>query len=155
MRLSLVILSTLPLVVGIGACGDDDDQTTASARTTDAYCADLNANQDDEGPTEAFFEEHPDPTLEDWAEGLPDIIARAQDTRDRLAAIRPSSELAEEHDAMVDRLDAVIASFETSLGAARAGDQDAYDAEERRNQDENVPALESAFQDLADACGAE
>lgn len=155
MRRSLAVLSTLPLVVGVAACGDDDDPATASVRTTEAYCADLSATQGEEGPTDAFFEEHPDPTLEDWADGLPDVIARAQDARDRLSAIRPSAELAQEHDATVDSLDAVIASFKASLDAAGAGDQAAFEAEEERNQGENVPALDAAFQDLADACGTE
>jgi hypothetical protein len=153
MRRSLLIAATLPLVVGIAACGDDDNQAVASARTTEAYCADLRAVQDDEGPTEAFFAEHPDPTLEDWAAGLPDIIARAKEGRDRFAAIRPSDELADERRALVDSLNAVIASFEAGLDKARAGDQAAFDAEEQRNQGENVPALESAFQALTKVCG--
>ena len=154
MHRSLIIVATLPLVVGVAACGDDDDdQAAASARTTEEYCADLRADLDGEGPTDAFFEEHPDPTLEDWAEGLPDIIARAEEGRDRFAAIVPSAELADERQDLLDGLDTVIASFEAGLAAARAGDQAAYDAEEQRNQDENVPVLETAFQALTDACG--
>jgi hypothetical protein len=156
MRRVLIIVATLPLVVGIAACGDDDDdQAAASARTTDAYCADLSANQDEEGPTDAFFEQYPDPTIEDWAEGLPGIIARAQDGRDQFAAITPSADLAGERQTLLNALDAVIATFERSLELATAGDQDAFDAEERRNQDENLPALGSAFEALEDACSVD
>lgn len=152
MRRVSIILAVLPFLVGVAAC-DDDDEAKAPARTTKAYCAELGANEDEGGPTDAFFEQYPDPTLENWAEGLPGIIAKAQDGRDQFAGVTPSAELADERQAALDAFDAVNASFERSLELARAGDQAGFDAEERRNQDENLPALGSAFQAMEESCG--
>lgn len=154
MRRSL-LAATLPLVIGLAACGDDDDDsaTAAAARTDAEYCAGLEGLPDDGGPTEAFFEAHPDPTMTDWAGGLPDIIARSKDTRDHFAEVEPSPGLGDERQAVLDALDAVTRSFGASLDAAEAGDQAAFDAEEAKNQDENVPALMTAFEEIETACG--
>src|SRR5687768_17734568 len=85
MRRSLLIAATMPLVLGLASCGDDDDDpaTAAAARTDAAYCTDLEALPDEGGPTDAFFEAHPDPTMADWAEGLPDIIATSKESRNQ------------------------------------------------------------------------
>ena len=157
MRRALIIAAFTPLVV-LASCGDDDDgaaNSAAAARTDAEYCADLEALPDDGGPTDAFFEAHPNPTLADWADGLPDVIARSTKGRDQFAEIEPSVGLADERQTLLDAFDAIIASFETSLDAARAGDQEAFDAEEARNQDENVPALTEAFEGLQTGCEAD
>lgn len=57
----------------------------------------------------------------------------------------PSEDMSDEREAVLGALDAVIGSFEASLDAAEAGDRDRFDREEARNQDENLPAMESAF----------
>jgi hypothetical protein len=155
MNRALIIVATLPLAVIVASCGDDDDADTVAAARTDAqYCSDLQALPTGEGPTDAFFAAHPDPTLEDWAEGLPDVIETAKSQRDEFAAIDPSTGLADERQALLDAFGGVISSFESSLDAAEAGDQDAFDAEEKANQDTNVPALMDAFEALTGACGA-
>jgi hypothetical protein len=134
---------------------DDAAAATSAKAPTDAQvCADLKALPDEGGPTDELFKEHPDPTLDDWAAGLPDVIDKAQHGRDRLAAVEPSPALADERQAALDAFDGVIASFEKALDAAKAHDQHAFDAEEAKNQDDNVPKLMDAFNTLMTACGA-
>jgi len=153
MRRAFVIAVSFPLAVGLVSCGDDDDGSAAATRTDAEYCAELRTLPEGGGPTDEFFEKFPDPTLADWAEGLPDVIDTATEQRDALAEVPPSAGLADERQAVLDAFDDVIASFGVSLDAAKAGDQDTFDAEERRNQDENVPALMEAVQPLMRECG--
>lgn len=143
-------IAVLGTAVTLGtACSDDEEPTT------EAYCEDLRALPEGDDPTAAFFADHPDPALEDWADGLPAIIATIQDSRDQFADVEPSAELADRRESAVQAMDVVLGSFEDALEAASANDQAEFDRLEAENQDENVPALMAAMAGLGDACGIE
>jgi hypothetical protein len=152
MRRALLIAATVPVIVSLASCGDDDDD---GDRTVAAYCADLQAldDGDEGGPIDAIFEEYGDsPTLANWAAFLPGAIDEMQSTRDEFADVEPPEELEDEREGFLAALDAVIGSFEDSLDAAEAGDQAEFDRLEVENQDENVPAMGAAMQAVMDAC---
>jgi hypothetical protein len=136
----------------VAACSDDD-----ADRTTAAYCEDLKVldDGDEGGPTDAFFEAHPDPTMEDWAEALPGMIDDIKASRDEFADIEPSADMKRERSAFLDAMDAFIASFEDSLAAAKAGDQAEFDRLEAENQDKNAPAIGAGMEAVASACGVD
>lgn len=149
-RLGVVALSLSVLAAGVG-CSDDDE-----GRSTTAYCDDLEALGGDEGrPTDHIFEMYGDePSLAEWAAGLPEAISIARGSRNGFADVAPSEELGDERKRLLAAFDRVIGSFEASLEAARAGDQDAFGGHEVENQDELVPAMDAAMQELVEACGA-
>jgi hypothetical protein len=139
-----------------GACSDDDDDDAAP--TTEEYCAALAAlpEGDGGGPTDAIFEEFgDDPTLAEWAEGLPAAITEMQSFRDTIAGVRPSDELADEYRTAVDAIDRVVGNFEDSRDAAAAGDQAAFDSLGTDNQDNAVPAMFEAIGAVASRCGGD
>jgi hypothetical protein len=142
--LALALVAAAALAAG---CGDDP------APTTEAYCTSLQALPQGGDPLGDFFREHPDPTLEDWAAVLPEVIPNMRESLDRFAAVEPSAELADEKAAFVGALGTVIENFEQASAAASAGDQARFDELETRNQDENVPAMESAMEAVTGACG--
>jgi hypothetical protein len=155
-RTNWVLVLVMAVGPGLGgACSDDDDD---AAPTTEAYCAALAAlpEGDGSGPTDAIFEEFgDDPTLAEWAEGLPAAIAEMRSFRDTLAGVTPSDDLANEYRAAIDAMDRVVGNFEDSRDAAAAGDQAAFDLLEVENQDNAVPAMFEAIGAVASGCGGD
>ena len=160
------------VLVGVSACSDDgDDATTATGAadpvsapggadpTVFVYCTSMDAAFTDSGfndvpsELEAFFTEHPDPTLDDWAAFLPDTIATVDSVVVALEAVTPPADLAEAHQTLIASVSAVGDAYEDGLAAADAGDQAAYDASESLNQAVASPAMEEAFGPLGEACG--
>lgn len=160
------LLAAGALVLALGACSSDDgggesaaaDQTTTTAAadgvSLDSYCT---AIQDAAGGGEPgfdqFFADHPDPTLEDWAGFLPDVVDQMDATITAIDAVEPAPEAAEAQADVVAAMTTVKDSFAASLADAEAGDQEAFDAEEATNQNENVPAMEASFTVVKDLCG--
>jgi hypothetical protein len=146
-RLAAASAVSMTLVV---ACGDD-------APSTAAYCEDLAALDDGSGggPVDVIFERYGDnPTLDEWAEGLPEVLEVVRDFRGEFAAIEPSADLEDERAAALGALDAVVRNFEGSLEAAEAGDQEAFDRHEAANHGELSPAMGEAMARLVEACEA-
>lgn len=162
------LIAILPgvLVLGLAACGSDDSATaatdavtttsaTATAPTTEAFCAELATRTGDDGPFSAFYDRYGDnPTLDDWATGYTLVTDAIDGYLEQMAGLHPSAEA-------VPLLDTVAADFQTvkqnvidGADAARAGDQAAFDAIEAKNQAEAVPAVIQAFSDLTALCGA-
>jgi hypothetical protein len=170
----LIVNGSAALLLLLIGCGDDDTSsaTTDATETTvttpagtgsasadltpeeAAYCAELAALPDSGDPGfDAFFTEHPEPTLEDWAEFLPGVV---DDLRTGLAAfdaVEPPPSLADARQDVHDAMSAVADSFDAALAAAEAGDQAAYDAAEAENQGGLSATMEEAMNALGGVCG--
>lgn len=147
---------TAPADTDVSAPGETTPVASDLTPEEAAYCAELQALPEGGDPGfEAFFAEHPEPTLEDWAEFLPGPIADMRAGIEPFAAIEPPPSMAEMHQDVNDALTAVAESFEEALAAAEAGDQAGYDAAEAANQNELTPAMEESMAVLGGACGLE
>jgi hypothetical protein len=147
----------------LGACGSDsDDAATTTTRAPAATAAPTTEPEPttkptttatDDAPTtaefctaadkafggfepgiDAIFEDHPEPTLADWAAFLPGPTKEFDAVIARLEKVEPSAEAADELAAAIDAMQAVADNFHDSIDAAEAGDQVAFDAAERANQ---------------------
>lgn len=171
MRRLIVNGSAVLLLLLIG-CSDDDDAsaTTAATESTtagetqagsvdltpeeEAYCAELAALPDSGDPGfDAFFAEHPEPTLADWAEFLPGVVDSIRAGLADFDAVDPPASLADAHQDVSEAMTAVADSLDAALTAAEAGDQAAYDAAEAENQGGLSATMEEAMSALGGVCG--
>ena len=135
----------------LGGCSSD----SAPAPSDQAFCADAKAAFGDYQPGfDAIFDEHPEPTLEQWAAFLPSPTKAFDEVRTRVEAVDVSPGLADEFAAATDAMDTVSANYHRSIDTARAGDQAAFTAVEDKNQNTDLPAMGKAFDSLKAACGA-
>ena len=164
MRKLIVAGSAALLLVLVGCSGDDDDTDNATSETTEAatgeltadeaaYCADLEALPDEDPGFDAFFTEHPEPTLDDWAEFLPGVVEQLRSSVEDFDAIEPPASFVDAHQSLSGAMTEVADSLDAALAAAEAGDQAAYDAAEAENQGELSPALDEAMSTLVTTCG--
>lgn len=173
MRKLIVNASATVLLLLIG-CSDDNTATTSATTAAtesassgespsgsadlspeeEAYCAELAALPEGGDPGfDAFFTEHPEPTLADWAEFLPAVV---DDLRAGIAAfdaVEPPPSLADARKDVHDAMTAVGDSLDAGLTAAEAGDQEAYDAAEAENQGGLAATMEEAMNALGGVCG--
>ncbi len=120
----------------------------------EAYCAELAALPDSGDPGfDAFFAEHPDPTLADWAEFLPGVVDSIRAGLADFDAVDPPASLTDAHQDVSEAMTAVADSLDAALTAAEAGDQAAYDAAEAENQGGLSATMEEAMSALGGVCG--
>ncbi len=136
---------------------DSDDTQSASADLTpeeEAYCAELAALPEGGDPGfDAFFTEHPEPTLADWAEILPNVIDNLRAGLVAFDAVEAPPSMADARQDVHDAMTAVGDSLDVGLAAAEAGDQAAYDAAEAENQGKLSATMEEAMNVLGGVCG--
>lgn len=148
--LSIAVLVGLVLS-GCGSSSDDADRkattTTVAAKdtttseaaaatpTTAEFCiAAEKAFGDFQPGIDAIFEEHPNPTLEDWAAFLPEPTQEFDAVIAALNEVEPSDEVSDDFEAALAAMQTVSDIFHDAIDAAEAGDQAAYDAAEEANQ---------------------
>ena len=134
--------------------------TTASAApTTAAFCMDAKAAFGNYQPGfDAIFEQHPKPTLADWAAFLPKPTQEFDDVIAALEKVEPSDEVSDDFDAALAAMKTVSQDFHDAIAAAEAGDQAAYDAAEAKNQGSgnsggDSGAMKTALDKMTAYCG--
>jgi hypothetical protein len=146
MRIStcLVGLALLSPLGTVTACGDDDasDDAVTEEEYRDAICA-RTAGLDP--GFDAFFAEHPEPTLDDWAAFLPGVVATMNELYEALDETPAPAEFQAAVDDAVDAIGTVRDNFQASADAAAAGDADELARIEEQNQSVDVPAMEAAM----------
>lgn len=106
-----------------------------AAPTTAEFCANAKAAFGDYQPGfDAIFEQHPKPTLADWAAFLPKPTQEFDNVIAAIEKVQPSDEAADDYDAALAAMKTVSQNFHDGIAAAEAGDQAAYDAAEAKNQ---------------------
>ncbi len=144
----VIIGGLAALAVLTGACGDDDDAGGPDADVTheewfQAICDRL-------GPIdpgfEAFFAEHPQPSLDEWADFLPTPIGVMEQFADVLESTPHAPEDTEVIDDAVDAVITLRDDYQAALDAALDGDQEAFDEADSRSQNTSGPAMEAALE---------
>jgi hypothetical protein len=129
---------------GSAVVGCGDDQEATHEQFFEAACEQI-AGIDIESAFAQFFNNHPETSLDDWAEFLPHVIGEMDEMVALAELPHPSSD-----DAGLAAVEASVLAvqdnFRKSLDAAKAGDQATFDELSDKNQGVDVPAMEAAMQ---------
>lgn len=156
-------LLTAVLVTGAAACSDDSSGSAQDAAptlnaATKRYCGELQrvgSTFTDPG-IDAIFEDHPDPTLADWAAFLPTPVAKIRTFADEVEAIEQPTDVPEAvsrnlANALV-KLRKAADLYEAEIAAANAGDRAQFDSEGERAK-ALAPQIGKSMQAAGAACG--
>jgi hypothetical protein len=139
--------------------GTAGEGTTAAGASTDpadiAFCQDLQAAFGDYQPhiDDIFTQYGDNPTLAQWAAFLPDEVAKMDAMIERVSAVEPSPNLADDLQAAVAAFQTMSKNFHDTIAAAEAGDETEFKRLEDENQNTNTPALQAATSTIGTACG--
>jgi hypothetical protein len=127
------------------ACGDDDDKDSGRATHEEWFTAACEQLGSLDPGFDAFFADHPEPTLDDWAAFLPTPIAVVEQLIVAANLPHPAEDDAKLA-AAIAAVNKVQDTWQATIDAANAGDQATFDQLAEQAQSVDVPAMEAALE---------